>query len=172
MRNGKAFLISAIAGALTLGAAGAAFAASDAREDADKALFEIARGNNWLATNLQKRATAAEPTVENRFNLATGYQLTGRLNSAKTYYQSVARDGQGVTITRGWRADSFDAGLEAADRLLYIDWLQNGATRSGGAVDATQAATNVSATVGGPGEYEVTDDQARALDRQARAVVR
>ncbi len=169
MINGKAILAATTIGMLMLGGASASSAQTDARAQADKALYEMARGNNWIGTNLQKRATAAEPTVENRFNLATGYQRTGRLNTAKTYYESVARDGEGVVIERGWRADRFDAALEAADRLLYIDWLQNGATRAGGAVAATEAASNVSATVGGSGEYEVTDEQARALDRQARA---
>lgn len=168
MRNSKSILMSMAAGMVVLGAANTALARDDARANADKALFEMARGNYWIATNLQKRATAAEPTVENRFNLATGYQLTGRLNTAKTYYQSLASEAEGVEMAQGWRADSFDVGLQSADRLLYIDWLQNGAARGSGAVAATTAASNVSATVGGAGEYEVTDDQARALDRQAR----
>ena len=129
----------------------------------------MARGNNWIATNLQKRATAAEPTIENRFNLATGYQLTGRLNTAKTYYQALATEGDGLRMERGWRGQNFDVAMTSADRLLYIDWLQNGAARTGGAVAATEAASNVSASVGGTGEYEVTDEQARALDRRAHA---
>lgn len=170
MTNGKAILVSTLAAALSISVASGALAASDPRAEADKALFEMARGNNWIATNLLKRATEDQPTVDNRFNLATGYMLTGRLNTAKTYYQSVAQDGEGVRMERGWRAASFDAGLTAADRLLYIDWLQNGAARGrSGAVAATEAATNVSATVGGSGEAEVTDEQARALDRQALA---
>lgn len=169
MRNGKAILASSIITALAMGASGAAMAATDARAEADKALYEMARGNYWIATNFQKRATEAQPTIENRFNLATGYQSTGRLNTAKRYYETLAREGEGVRLERGWRAATFDVGMTSADRLLYIDWLQNGATRTGGAVAATEAASNVSATVGGSGEYEVTDEQARALDRQARA---
>lgn len=167
MTNSKAILITT-ALVLSIGAASSAMA-QDADKLSDKALFEMAQGNNWIGTNLQKRATALEPTVVNRFNLATGYQRTGRLNTAKTYYQSLANEGQGTVMEQGWRARDFDAGLASADRLLYIDWLQNGARRSGGgAAAATEAASNVSATVGGSGEYEVTDEQARALDRQAR----
>lgn len=166
MTNSKAILITTVF-ALSIGAASSALA-QDADKLSDKALFEMAQGNNWIGTNLQKRATALEPTVVNRFNLATGYQRTGRLNTAKTYYETLANEGQGTPMEQGWRARDFDAGMASADRLLYIDWLQNGARRGGGAVAATEAASNVSATVGGSGEYEVTDEQARALDRQAR----
>lgn len=168
MRNSKAILISAAIGALAIGGAHAAFAQSAADEEADKALFEMASGNYWMATNHQKRAVALEPSLENRFNLATGYQRTGRLETAKTHYRTLAAEGEGRMMYTGWRADGFDVGLQAADRLLYIDWLQNGRARGSGAVAAEAAGTPVSATVGGTGEYEVTDEQARALDRQAR----
>lgn len=170
MINSKAILCVSIAATFAMGAASGALAETNARAQADKALSEMADGNNWIGTNLQKRAAAASPSVENRFNLATGYQRTGRIITAKTYYQSLASDGEGVILSpTSGRAPAFDAGMAAADRLLYIDWLQNRATRAGGAVSATEAASNVSATVGGSSEYEVTDEQARALDRQARA---
>ncbi len=168
MTNSKAILMTAAFG-LMIGGAHAALAQSDAQTLVDKAAYQMAQGDNWLGTNYQKRATALAPTVQNRFNLATGYQRTGRLNTAKTYYQTLATEGEGVGMERGWRAENFDVGMASADRLLYIDWLQNGAARTGGgAPAATEAASNVSATVGGSGEYEVTDEQARALDRQAR----
>jgi hypothetical protein len=154
---------------LTLGGAHAALAQSDPQVLSDKALYNMAQGDNWIGTNLQKRVVAAAPTVQNRFNLATGYQRTGRLETAKTQYQALANEGEGTVMEQGWRSRNFDVGLESADRLLYIDWLQNGARRGSGAASAATAGTNVSATVGGTGEYEVTDEQARALDRQARA---
>jgi len=169
MRNSKAVLIAATIGTLTLGGAHAALAQSDPQVLSDKALYNMAQGDNWIGTNLQKRVVAAAPTIQNRFNLATGYQRTGRLETAKTQYQALANEGEGTVLEQGWRSRSFDAGLESADRLLYIDWLQNGARRGSGAASAAGAGTNVSATVGGAGEYEVTDEQARALDRQARA---
>ncbi|MGH1558597.1 hypothetical protein ACRAWD_14600 [Caulobacter segnis] len=115
---------------------------------------------------------AAEPSVQNRFNLATGYQRTGRIETAKRYYQALSTEGEGTIMEQGWRSRSFDVGMTSADRLLYIDWLQNGASRRSGAVAAGEAATNVSATVGGNGDAEVTDEQARALDRQARLATR
>ncbi|USQ94749.1 hypothetical protein [Caulobacter sp. RL271] len=173
MLNSKAILVTAAFG-LAIGGASSALARSDAQTNSDKAQYELAQGNYWLATNLQKRVVAEAPTVVNRFNLATAYQQTGRLNTAKSYYQALATEGEGVGMEQGWRSRNFDVGMTSADRLLYIDWLQNGATRRGGAVAATEAASNVSATVGGAGngDAEVTDEQARALDRQARAAIR
>lgn len=169
MRNSKAVLISATIGMFAVGAASTALARANPETLADKAMYEFAADNNWIGTNLQKRAVAAAPTVENRFNLATGYQRTGRLETAKGYYQTLATEGEGTVMEQGWRSRDFDVGMTSADRLLYIDWLQNGAARRSGAVAAGEAATNVSATVGGGADAEVTDEQARALDRQARA---
>jgi hypothetical protein len=169
MMNSKAVLIAAAIGTVTLGGAQAALAQSDPQVLSDKALYNMAQGDNWIATNQQKRVVAAAPTIQNRFNLATGYQRTGRLETAKTQYQALANEGEGTVMEQGWRSRNFDVGLESADRLLYIDWLQNGARRGSGAASAATAGTNVSATVGGTGEYEDTAEQARALDRQARA---
>ena len=168
MSNSKAILIATVASALTLGGAQAVMAQSDIQAASDQAFHEMAAGNYWIATNLQKRVVAAAPTIQNRFNLATGYQRTGRLDTARRYYQALATEGQGTVMEQGWRSDQFDVGLESADRLLYIDWLKNGAARGSGALAADVAGSNVSATVGGTGDYEVTDEQARALDRQAR----
>lgn len=172
MHNSKAVLISATIAALSIGGASSALAQSSGQTLSDKAQYEFAADNNWIATNLQKRVVAEAPTVENRFNLATGYQRTGRIETAKRYYQTLATEGEGVGMEQGWRSRNFDVGMTSADRLLYIDWLQNGAARRSGAVAAGEAATNVSATVGGNGDAEVTDEQARALDRQARAATR
>ncbi len=172
MKNSKAVLISAMIGTSALGGASSALAQSSPQVLSDKAMYEFAAENNWIGTNLQKRVVAAEPSVQNRFNLATGYQRTGRLETAKRYYQALATEGEGTMMEQGWRSRDFDVGMESADRLLYIDWLQNGAARRSGAVAAGEAASNVSATVGGAGDAEVTDEQARALDRQARAAIR
>jgi hypothetical protein len=169
MMNSKAVLISSAIGTLAIGAASSALAGSSPQTLSDKAQYEFAAENNWIATNLQKRVVDAAPTIPNRFNLATGYQRTGRLETAKGYYQTLAVEGEGVGMEQGWRSRNFDVAMTSADRLLYIDWLQNGAARRSGAVAAGEAATNVSATVGGNGDAEVTDEQARALDRQARA---
>ena len=119
--NGKAIISSAAVAIVMLAGASAANAKTDSRAEADKALFEMARGNNWIATNLQKRATAAEPTIENRFNLATGYQRTGRLNTAKTYYQALSTEGDGVRMERGWRGQNFDVAMTSELRKEIAD---------------------------------------------------
>lgn len=134
MMNSKAVLIAAAIGTVTLGGAQAALAQSDPQVLSDKALYNMAQGDNWIATNQQKRVVAAAPTIQNRFNLATGYQRTGRLETAKTQYQALANEGEGTVMEQGWRSRNFDVGLESADRLLYIDWLQNGARRGSGEI--------------------------------------
>ncbi|PHY22853.1 hypothetical protein [Caulobacter sp. BP25] len=127
------------------------------------------RGNDWLATNELKRAVEKDPSIKNRFNLATGYLRTGRWEQAKHYYETVVVEGGGKTLAAVGVArvpgvgPTFDVGMTAADRLLYIDWLQNRVARGSGAVSAELAATNAST---GATNYEVTDSQARALDRQ------
>ena len=64
----------------------------------------MASGDNEIVTHLLKRATEDQPAVDNRFDLATSYVLTGRLNTAKTYHQSVAQDGEGARMDRQARA--------------------------------------------------------------------
>lgn len=141
-------------------------------EQLDRPLSRMERGNDWLATNELKRAVEKDPSIKNRFNLATGYLRTGRWEQAKKYYASVTTEGQGKTLAAVGVArvpgvgPTFDVGMTAADRLLYIDWLQNRVARSSGAVSAELAATNAST---GPTNDEVTDSQARALDRQRAA---
>lgn len=140
-----------------------------AYEELDRPLVQMERGNDWLGTNQLKRAVEKDPSIKNRFNLATGYLRTGRWEQAKKYYESVAAEGQGQTLAAVGVArvpgvgPTFDVGMTAADRLLYIDWIQNRLTRASGAVSAELAATNAST---GAANYEVTDSQARALDRQ------
>jgi hypothetical protein len=148
----------------------AAAAQTEGQIAANQARTEMVRGNNWMATNLQKRAAALEPTLENRFNLAVGYQRTGRIGTARNYFRGVSADDSTPTPENyGGDMRTLGVGFEAADRVLFIDTTQKIAANGEGAPSAEAAATNVSATVGGPGEYEVTDEQARALDRQARS---
>lgn len=132
----------------------------------DQAQFEFASNNNWIATNLQKQVVAAAPTIPNRYNLAASYLLTGRLDQARSQFQALPVDGEGYGMERGWRSRNFDVGIASADRVLYIDWLKNQRPVTSGAISADVVGTNVLATVGG---YEVADEQARALDRQAHA---
>ncbi len=175
-----AVLLSALAGVIVVGGANGAVARPNEAAQTkkvinplnlrlEKPISEMVHDNNWIGTNLQKRAVKASPTVQNRFNLGAGYFRTGRLSLAKKYYETVAEDGQGVTLIDVDTGRTFDAGLIAADRLLYINAKLNKALPGKGIVAAETAATDASAIVGGNGEQEVDDKQARALDRLARA---
>nr|WP_295111056.1 hypothetical protein [uncultured Caulobacter sp.] len=166
MKNSKAILLVTAACALSIGSASIALAQSSPQALSDQAQFEFAANNNWIATNLQKQVVAAAPTIQNRYNLATGYLLTGRLDQARSQFQALSVDGEGQGMEQGWRSRNFDVGMASADRVLYIDWLKNQRPATSGAMSADVVGTNVSATVG---DYEVTDEQARALDRQAHA---
>jgi len=66
----------------------------DTGQAAAAGLSSSAWGDQWSATNLYKHAAMADPSVLNRFNLASGYYLTGRAEEAVALYRSVARDGQ------------------------------------------------------------------------------
>ena len=169
MRYGLALLSSAFLAGLasaSLAQDAPASPTPEAQMQATEALDALEDGNNWIGTNKQKQAVALNPSVENRFNLAVGYQRTGRLAKAKTYYEDLTRDGLTSEMRATGNGRQFNVADESASRLMYIDWRMNGAGRASGAVSADVASSNVSATVGG--DYEVTDEQARALDRRAR----
>jgi len=131
------------------------------------------QGNDWAGTNAFKKIVAKNDSALNRFNLATGYQRTGRLDQAKAIYTDLLRDGRFTLISAvpigGLGARTFNAADESASRLLYIKWLQSGgvgAKPAAGVTSAEQLGVAVS-TVEGGSRGEVTDDQALALDSQA-----
>jgi hypothetical protein len=142
------------------------------------ALTMMARGDNWAGTNAFKALVAKNDSALNRFNLATGYQRTGRLDQAKAIYRDLLTDGQFTQISavgiKGRGVRTFNAADEAASRLLYIKWLQDGGSRRvaanqvSGAVSADTAGVFVSANEGGP-TGDVSDEQAAILDRQAHS---
>ena len=56
---------------------------------------EAGAANNWyVEVALAEKAYREDPTVQNEFNLATGYQHTGRATLAIPLYQDVAARGQ------------------------------------------------------------------------------
>lgn len=132
----------------------------------------MARGDDWAGTNAFKKIVAKNGGPVDRFNLATGYQRTGRLAQAKAIYTDLLVDGRTTMISGipigGYGAGNFNAADEAASRLLYIEWLQSGGKGSrapSGVTSAEQLGVSASAVEGGP-TGEVTDAQAVALDRQ------
>ena len=138
------------------------------------ALTMMERGDNWTGTNAFKALTTKNATPLNRFNLATGYLRTGRLDQAKTLYEGLVTDGQYTlisTVVPEGRSRTVSAADEAASRLVYIQWLQKGGARRvasasySGAVSADAAGVPVAAIEGPIGD--VSDEQAAILDRAA-----
>lgn len=132
------------------------------------------RGDNWAGTNVFKALTTKNASPLNRFNLATGYLRTGRLDQAKALYEGLLVDGQHTLISAvvpDGRSRTFSAADEAASRLVYIRWLQEGGARRvasasySGAVSADAAGVPVAAIEGRIGD--VSDEQAVILDRAA-----
>ncbi len=145
----------------------------------DQALALMAKGNNWLGTNVFKRLAAKDNSPLNRFNLATGYQRTGRLQQAESIYRDLLADGRNTTVVATPSRDApgartFNLAEEAASRLLYFDWLKSEGARAmarrsdPGAASAETYGVEASVTVGGPTSEDVSDERAMALDDQAR----
>jgi hypothetical protein len=130
----------------------------------------MAQGDDWAGTNAFKKIVAKKGSPVDRFNLATGYQRTGRLTQAKALYTDLLVDGRTTMISAipvgGLGARTFNVADEAASRLLYIQWLQTGgAAKLSGVTSAEQLGVPAASVEGGP-RGEVTDVQAVALDRQ------
>lgn len=137
----------------------------------------MSKGSIWSATNALKRLVATDNSPMNRFNLATGYQRTGRIEQARSLYRELLVDGRATTATstpsRYAPSRVFNVADEAASRLLYLDWVTSDATRrtmarNSGAVSADVVGIDASATVGGPTYGDVSDETAKELDRKAR----
>ena len=137
-----------------------------------EALSLMAKGDNWAGTNMMKAALAKHDTPLNKFNLATGYQRTGRIDQARVLYQDLLKKGRTTNAVAA--SGVFNLADESASRLLYIAWLKSerasqavAGTSTQSAVSAEAMAINASATVGGPTQGEVSDVQASALDQLA-----
>lgn len=146
---------------------------------ATNALKAMERGDNWIGTNLFRKAAARDGTPLNRFNLATGYMRTGRLEEAKRLFQSVLDSSQRLVSSpmkgvRGGGVRVFDIGEEAASRLAFISWKQS-QTASMAAAQVSEPGQTVSAEAAATNSAysdlstDVSDEQAAALDRAARA---
>ncbi|GEM_PF-1344589 len=138
-----------------------------------EAVSLMAKGDNWAGTNVLKARLVKNDTPLNRFNLATGYQRTGRIDQAQALYQDLLKRGRTTNAVETPAAGAAGGGLrvfnladESASRLLYISWLKSGRTPNAPA-SADSFATDTSARVGGPTHGDVTDEQALALDRLA-----
>jgi len=162
---------------LLLGAA-TAYAHGSNKDKDTEALSLMAKGQNWIGTNVFKRLVAKNNSPLNRFNLATGYQRTGRIEQARSIYRDLITEGRTTnaysTPTEDSPARVFNVAEEAASRLLYFDWLKSESARQAmaktsgqGAFSADAAGVQTSVTVGGSTYGDVSDEAAMALDSRA-----
>lgn len=112
----------------------------------------MAWGDRWTATNLYERAANSQASVDRRFNLAAGYESTGRLREAADLYQSVVADGQFVTAitnpgVNGGRAYRVNVADLAAVGLARVR-TQLAMAPGIGAVAAGELGTPAAAVVG------------------------
>lgn len=136
----------------------------------------MAWGDHWTATNLFERSVEAQPTVLGHFNLAAGYQRTGRLEEAAANYRVVMRHGQyrwAISVRDNAHQEvnvhRFNLADEAARRLARIERpVSYAALPNGGAFAATDAGVQASAVVGGV-SGKISDDQAIQRDAAAEA---
>jgi hypothetical protein len=135
----------------------------------------MAWGDAWTAQRLFRRAEAGHDSPSNRFNVAAGYQNTGRLNEAAAIYQTLLVDGRYTWVTSNndihnpnARTRRFNIAEESRRRLVEI---ADAGTASHSAGRAQILSQNVggsaAASVGGPRDGQVSDEHARRLDVKA-----
>jgi len=151
-------------------------AASAAPRNEGAGLASATNGDNWTAANLFERAERADSTPMNRFNLASEYQRTGRLQQAVVLYRTVVSDGEFSHLVilpqdgdRGGRMWRVNLAAESQRRLDVI--AASSARRTMGVPTASDLGSNASALVGGPKRGEVSDAHALRLDNAAEAPV-
>lgn len=137
----------------------------------------MAHGDAWTATRLFKRAAEANNTPLNRFNLAAGYQNTGRLKQAAELYRTVEHDGKYVWVVGNNDLNDptkaltrFNLAEESGRRLLVIADLLAAPKAKRAALMKNNIGGIASTQVGGPTAGAVSDTRAADLDVKAEAV--
>ena len=135
----------------------------------------MAWGDSWTAQRLFRRAEAGHDTPSNRFNVAAGYQNTGRLNEAAAIYRTLLVDGRYTWVTSNndvhnpnARARRFNIAEESNRRLVEIT-NAGPSLHSAGRVQilSENVGGSASSSVGGPTKGGVSDEHARQLDVRA-----
>jgi hypothetical protein len=149
----------------------AALSGTNAAEVVGKS--SMAWGDRYTATNLFERAADQRASVGKRFNLAAGYQSTGRLVEAAALYRGLLDDGAYTDMLAdrapaGARAQAvrFNVAEESARRLAVIT-TQNPylfPQAGDGALAAGAFATPVAAIEGAPASGRISDEAAIRLD--------
>lgn len=122
-------------------------------------------GDAYTATNLFERSAAARGDPRARFNLAEGYERTGRLREAQQIYQTLIADGKFTRLQtvspfadRQKRERWFIVAEEAQRRSAYLDAYL--------ATQSASEATGAIAPIQEPAAH-VSNDQAYLLDGEA-----
>ena len=141
-------------------------------EASNSGIGSAAEGDHWTAANLFEQAVAGYDSPGNRFNLATEYQNTGRLEQAVALYRTVVVDGQftkAITHTQRDERGSASFGVNLADESQRrIAAIQSGlAPVSASSASDFGHAASASAFVGGPSKGLVSDARALSLDEAA-----
>lgn len=131
----------------------------------------MAWGDRWTAANLFERSVEVRPTAIGRFNLAAAYQRTGRLEEAAANYRVVTEIGKyqwASTVRDNAHPRTpvirFNLADESARRLARLGRpVSYAALATEGAVSATDAGVQASATVGGV-SGKISDQQAFERD--------
>ncbi|HEY8571488.1 hypothetical protein [Phenylobacterium sp.] len=135
-------------------------------------MASASEGDHWTAANLFEQAVVGNNSPRNRFNLATEYQNTGRLDQAAALYGTVIADGQytqAATNTSREDRNARSVGVNLADESQRRLTEMQSKALAGAAPSAADFAhgASASASVGGPTSGQVTDARALRLDRAA-----
>ena len=122
-----------------------------------------------MATNLFKEAVARHNTQQDRFNLASAYDQTGRYAEAAHYYQSVIDDG---TPSSGQRIANTQIPNDKSDRVIDVVAESRARLTTLGRSRSESATFSKASTVGGPKSGDVSDKEARRLDSIALAAAK
>lgn len=123
-------------------------------------------GDRWTATNLYEHAENSGDRLYRRFNLAQGYEATGRLREAADLYRSLAADGEfraALTRDETGRMIRVNMADEAARRAAAIEARLTYASTDG-VVAAADVGAPVLATVGAAPPTYITDEEALRRD--------
>ena len=72
---------------------------SASRDSGSAALKSYMWGDKYTAANLFLQAYEADPSIQNRFNLATGFSSIGKNDAAAAIYRGLVKDGEYVRLS-------------------------------------------------------------------------
>jgi len=129
--------------------------------------------DRWTAANLFERAVDGRDSVGNRFNLATSYAATGRLQQAAAIYRDLVTEGQYTyalssrdAYNRHAPVRRFNIADESARRLqdIAIVTAAQSVSPANGVLAASEFGVPTAAIAGGPSSGSISDAEAMRRD--------